>query len=129
MEFDRTKLEQIKTIILEHKGKKNAIPSPEIAEIIGIDAGASNVTIRSYITETMRVFNIPIGSAGRKGYYLIETEEELRSNLYTLNSRIHNINERTLLIQKAYGKFYDGVELEQTGETILPENQEDDEED
>jgi len=43
--------EQIKDILLEHRGKQNQIPAPEIADRIGVEPGASGRNIRKLIFE------------------------------------------------------------------------------
>ncbi len=113
-----SKEEQIKDILLEHQGKKNAIKSPEIAELIGIEPGPSNVTIRKLITDTLKQFNLPISGNPALGYYLIETKQELRETLTSLDSRIHGITERIAYINASYYRFYENEKLEPTGEII-----------
>ncbi|KKM80772.1 hypothetical protein LCGC14_1336480 [marine sediment metagenome] len=61
--------EKIKDILMQHIGKDNAIPSVEIANQLGIDAGSSKVTIRRKIKKTMIEYELPFASTN-KGYYL-----------------------------------------------------------
>jgi len=109
-------IEQIRDILLEHKGKRNAIKSKEIAQQINIDRGPSNVKIRKLITETLKSFKLPIAGNPGLGYYLIETSEELRGYLNSLDSRIKNITDRKTKVALFYSKYYPEEELELTGE-------------
>lgn len=107
---------QIKDILLDHKGKKNGIKSPKLAELIGIDPGPSNVTIRKLILETMKKYQLPIAGNPALGYYIIENKKELNESLKSLDSRIHEITNRKALIFHLYHKFYNLEALELTKE-------------
>lgn len=117
--------EQVRDILLDHKGKRNAIKSKEIAKQINIDRGPSNVTIRKLITKTLKRFNLPIAGNPGLGYYLIETSEELRGYLKSLDSRIKSITDRKAKVALFYSKYYPDEDLELTGE-IFDDDFEDD---
>lgn len=119
--------EKIRDLILKHKGKANAISSKEIAKIVGIKAGASTVSIRGKITETIIKYAIPIGSSG-KGYFLITNKDELRDYFVFLENKILGNISRKALINSAYFRYYKDEELGLTGEIIEPEDEDDDEE-
>ncbi|MFX1568999.1 MAG: hypothetical protein ACFFCV_11610 [Promethearchaeota archaeon] len=110
--------EQIKEILLNHSGKQNAIKSPEIASQIGIDPGPSNVIIRTLITQTLKKYHLPISGNPALGYYLIETKQELRETLKSLDSRIQEITDRKAYIAASYFRLHEDEELELTGEII-----------
>jgi hypothetical protein len=112
--------EKIKEVLLKHKGKENGIKSHEVAEIVGIDPGPSNVTIRKRITETIEKYGIPIGSSTYYGYYLMKDKEELKEYNKFLDRKIQgNINRKSLLTA-AYYRYYEGESLEFSGEIIGP---------
>ncbi|MFX1295809.1 MAG: hypothetical protein ACFFD2_13275 [Promethearchaeota archaeon] len=117
-----TEHEQIRQILLQHRGKENALKSPEIAELIGIDPGPSNVNIRTKITETLRMYSLPIAGNPSIGYFLIQNREELLETLDSLQSRMNKINERMLYINAAYYRFYEDQDLILTDEYIDPED-------
>ena len=87
------KLDQIKKIIIEHKGKANAIPANKIAETIGIKEDATMASTRALILEVLHTSDLPIGSCDH-GYYLIQSQKEYDDVVKTLNARIHGIYER-----------------------------------
>jgi len=98
--------DQIRKILLSHVGKSNAIKSPEIADIIGIDRGPSNITIRNFILETMEMFHLPFGASTQKGYFLIENEEELKEYKKSLQSRSDKIYTRKILAELFFKEYY-----------------------
>jgi hypothetical protein len=118
-------IEQIRDILLEHKGIDNAIKSPKIAKLIGIKPGASNRGIRKLITNTIKKFMIPVAAHTHKGYFFIENREEFKNYLRTLDSWIKEIENRKTIIQISYYKHYKDEELELVGEIF---DEEDDEE-
>ena len=118
-------IEQIRDILIDHIGINNAIKSPEIAKLIGIEPGASNRKIRKLITETIRKYKIPVAAHTHKGYFFIENREEFKNYLSTLDSWIKEIDNRKTIIQISYYKHYKDEELELVGEIF---DEEDDEE-
>ena len=110
--------EQIKSILEEHKGINNAIKSPEIAKLIGIEPGASNRKIRALITETIKQYEIPVAAHTNKGYFFVESKQELDSYIKTLDSWIKEIGNRITFTMVYYYKFYHEEELELVGEII-----------
>jgi len=107
--------EQIKDILLQHVGKQNQIPAPEIADMIGVKPGESGISIRTLIFETIKKYNLPFGGSNR-GYFLIENKTELKNYMSSLYSRNLKNMERASIITAAYYRFYDDEELESTGE-------------
>ena len=55
---------------MNHKGKKNAITSREIAKQVGEKWGVSGGSIRQKITETIKKYQLPVASHTTKGYFL-----------------------------------------------------------
>ena len=107
MEFEISVMKKIKEIMLNHMGIKNPITSRNIAKIVGIDPGASMVKIRQYILATMEYFGIPIAAkGGNKGYFLMETEEELQGYLKRLESRLTGTYSRMTLVQQCFAEYY-----------------------
>lgn len=95
--------DQIAEILRGCQGKRNAITVKNIAERLGVfnENGLTNPGTRFKIKEVIEEFNMPIGSCSR-GYYLIETENELSSYIENLNSRIKGIKDRILKVKNAY---------------------------
>ncbi|MHA1315789.1 MAG: hypothetical protein ACTSRB_17930 [Candidatus Helarchaeota archaeon] len=116
-------IENVKEILKAHKGKKNAIPSKELAKMVGIEPGASNVKIREYITEVIKTGGLPIASAGTKGYYLIENEDELNTYIKSLESRMREIQNRMIMVIANHRSYYRITKLDLTPEIIEPDDE------
>ena len=88
------KIEEIKNILIQHRGKSNAITSREIADKVGISGEDDTYAkTRAMILEAARRYNLPL-LAYEGGYYLAETEEEFNKYMENLDSRIEGIEER-----------------------------------
>lgn len=94
-------IEQIKNILMQHRGKSNAITSGEIAVMVGINEDDTHAKTRAMILEAARKYNLPL-AADNTGYYLITNKEEYDDYMDNLNSRIIEINERKDLITRNY---------------------------
>ena len=94
MALEEHRLEEIKKILLQHKGKAKAIPSNKIAKMLEIPENDTVATTRSLITKLIKNTCLPIGSS-ENGYYIMETEEELNDVIRDLNGRILGIYDRT----------------------------------
>lgn len=96
------KIEQIKNILMQHRGKSNAITSREIAVIVGINyEDDTHAKTRVMILEAAKKYKLPLAAYG-DGYYLVETEEEFNEYMENLDSRIEGIEERKKLITENY---------------------------
>lgn len=93
MSLEEERLQEIRSILLKHKGKQNAIPSNKIAKIVGIPEDDTVATTRSLITKLIKNSYLPIGSS-ENGYYLMQSEEELNEVMQDLNGRILGIYDR-----------------------------------
>lgn len=94
-------LEQIKTILESHLGKKNKIPSWQIADKLGIIEDATHAETRAKILECARKYKLPL-AANTTGYYLITCQEEYEEYINNLEGRIKGIEERIEIIKKNY---------------------------
>ncbi len=110
-----TNLEQIRDILLRHRGKKNAITAEAIAEEIKIEPGPSGVTIRDLITETIVTYRLPVASTNR-GYYFLEDEDDLKRYQKSLDGRANKITTRRVLITQYFYEYYNLEDLELTKE-------------
>ncbi|MDH5401453.1 MAG: hypothetical protein OEZ01_13420 [Candidatus Heimdallarchaeota archaeon] len=82
------------------------ITSAEIASILQIDPGPSNVIIRQYIMNCIHLFKLPVAGTSR-GYFLIKNEEELNNYVKVLNKRVISILEQINQISKNYENYQD----------------------
>lgn len=94
-------LEQIKNILLLHKGKRNPITSAEIAIEIGIVEDDTHAKTRSLILECAEKYKLPL-AAYNKGYYLISNQQEYDEYMANLDLRSAGIEERKRIITKNY---------------------------
>lgn len=95
-----SEIEEVKKIILGHRGKTNAIKSREIADKVGINEDTHHTT-REMIIQAARRYNLPL-AADTVGYYLINNDFEYRKYMINLDSRIAGIEERKRLITENY---------------------------
>ncbi|MFW9896332.1 MAG: hypothetical protein ACFFD7_11050 [Candidatus Thorarchaeota archaeon] len=119
--------EQIKDILLEHKGKKKAITSREIAKQVGEKWGVSGGNIRPKITETIQRYQLPVASHTNKGYFFMTNKKDLNNYLKTLDSYITKITNRKAYISVFYYRYYKDETLELTGEIFEGEDDDQDE--
>jgi hypothetical protein len=107
MAHDEEKLKKIKEIILNHKGKANAIKSKDIAVSVGIYEDDTHIGTRNLITRLVKQ-GLPIG-ASDNGYFLIETQKEVDEYGQLLNSRIQEIYDRLGRLQFNFDMYYGKV--------------------
>ncbi|MFX1446204.1 MAG: hypothetical protein ACFFHV_22630 [Promethearchaeota archaeon] len=107
--------EQIRDILLDHKGKRNSITAEKIAEQIGIQSGPSGVNIREKITETIINYKLPVASINT-GYYLLEDEADLKRYERSLEGRANKIIFRKFKIIEYFYEYYKKEILEFTKE-------------
>lgn len=94
-------IEQIKNILISHKGRKNAITSAEIANIIGIDEDDTHAQTRALILDCAKKYKLPLAAINR-GYYLITSRTEYNEYMNNLSSRIAGIEERKRIITENF---------------------------
>lgn len=111
MSSEATLLEQIRDELLKHRGKRNGIKSPEIAELFGLSKENSRIEPRTKIREAIIKYVLPVVSSTHYGYYLIDNEQELTDYIKSIHGRIDKMNERLLFIKIGYKKLK-GTELE-----------------
>lgn len=93
-------MEQVRELLLEHRGREDPITSREINDIVGLDQVGSFPSTRAVIREIVMEDRIPIAGSSQ-GYYVIETEEELEHYIDNLENRITNIAERRYGVLRA----------------------------
>jgi hypothetical protein len=80
-------LERIEAILIQHKGKANAITSKEISKIIGYPMEDTQAATRKAIWKTAEQFGLPLVSSN-KGYFIAETDDEIEAYNSNIQSRI-----------------------------------------
>lgn len=92
--------QQVKEILLEHRGANNPITSREINEQVELDNVGSFPSTRAVIRSIVLDDQIPIAGSSQ-GYYVIENEDELGRYLDNLDKRSINIMERKFAVLRA----------------------------
>ena len=113
MSLKTQRLEEIKKIILEHKGKNNPVTSNEIKEILGIPDNDTAGSTRAYITKLILDEGMPIG-ASSTGYFYIETEEELTDYMEYLQDKIEQTTSRKMFVYHNYVTKYGKIKPKTT---------------
>ena len=103
--------DEIKELLLEHKGADNPITSREINEEFDLDNIGSFPSTRALIRELVLEDGIPIAGSSQ-GYFVIQTEEELENYKDNLESRILNMTERRYAIARAVDRWEPDVDSE-----------------
>ena len=100
-------LEQIKRIMEEHIGKRNAITSAEIADMLGIDEDDTHAITRDLLLQAAEAYNLPLAASNR-GYYLIDNETEYEEYMRRVLSRAFS-TKVVLLFLLTKNKTFDRV--------------------
>lgn len=101
-------LKELKGILMEHRGKKNAITSKKIAHKLGIDEDDTHPKTRKLVLECMKEYQLPVGATNR-GYFIITSEEELDEYVDNLNKRIRGDEKRRDAAIKFFWKQNDNT--------------------
>ena len=83
-------LEQIKLILEEHIGKRNAITSAVIADMLEIDEDDTHAITRDLLLQAAEEYGLPL-AANNRGDYLIDNETEYEEYMASLDRRIEGI--------------------------------------
>lgn len=111
MGYTNEQYEQVKRLLLDHRGKGNEISSREINDVVELDSVGSFPQTRKCVRDVMLQEGIPIIGGGN-GYYVAETEEEISDYIDTLDSRITNTAERKMLLERAASDWEDEIETD-----------------
>lgn len=95
--------EKIKDLLLQHKGKANAIPSKEVSRIMGFPMEDTQAVSRRAIWEAAKEFELPLISCN-KGYFIAETDDEIDEYNSNIQSRIDGMKETRKMTIKNYQK-------------------------
>lgn len=84
--------EKIKDILLQHKGKANAITSKEVSRKMGFPMEDTQSVSRKAIWETAKEYGLPLVSCNR-GYFIAEADDEIAEYNSNIQSRIDGMEE------------------------------------
>ena len=95
---------EIKEILLQHKGKSNAIASKRISEAMGFPMEDTQVVSRKEIWNTAEGFDLPLISCN-KGYFIAQTDEEMNEFNDNYEKRIEGIRKTQEMANKNYKEW------------------------
>ena len=96
--------EKIKSILLQHKGKANAITSKEVSRKMGFPMEDTQVVSRKAIRATEKEYGLPLLSCNR-GYFIAETDDEMAEYNSNIQSRIDGMVETRKMANKNYQEW------------------------
>jgi len=96
--------EKIKEILLQHKGKANAITSKEVSSKMGFPMEDTQAVSRKAIWETAKEYGLPLVSCNR-GYFIAETDDEMAEYNSNIQSRIDGMEETRKMANKNYQEW------------------------
>lgn len=93
--------EKVKDILLQHKGKANAITSKEVSRKMGFSMEDTQAASRKAIWETAEEYGLPLVSCNR-GYFIAETDDEIAEYNSNIQSRIDGMEETRKMANRNY---------------------------
>jgi hypothetical protein len=96
LSIEESKLKVIRAI---PEGRENAIPGGDIAERIPQKA----TTLYDMIPELRSQYGVPVGSCS-DGYFIVETPDELQTQIDRYDSQIETAQKRKRELVEAYNK-------------------------
>jgi hypothetical protein len=105
MVLEEQRMDEIKKILLQHKGKTNAIAANKISKMLNIPEDDTVPTTRKIITKLIIDEGMPIGAFGN-GYFYIETPEELADYMQFLQDKIEQTTTRKVIVYNNYVMKY-----------------------
>lgn len=85
--------EEVRDILMNHRGANNPITAKEISSMMGFDMEDTQHMCRQIIKRTMDMFSLPVISCTR-GYYIANTDEEIQSYCDNIRGRIKGMRQR-----------------------------------
>ena len=96
--------EEIKNILMKHKGKKNAIASKRISEAVGFPMEDTQSVSRQAIWNTAEEYGLPVVSCN-KGYFIAETDDEIETYNQNIQKRIDGMDKTRKMANKNYEEW------------------------
>ena len=93
--------EEVRDILMKHRGAGNPITAKEISSLMGFDMEDTQHMCRQIIKRTMQMFSLPVISCA-KGYYIASTDEEMQSYCDNIRGRIKGMRQRMNSAVKFY---------------------------
>lgn len=96
--------EKIKDILMDHRGKKNAIASKRISEAMGFPMEDTQAVSRQAIWSTAEEYGLPLVSCNR-GYFIAETDDEIEEYNKNIQKRIDGMEKTRKMANQNYKEW------------------------
>ena len=96
--------EKIRDILLEHRGKSNAIPSKKISEAMNFPMEDTQSVSRKAIWDTAEEYGLPLISCS-KGYFIAESDEEMKAFNENYEKRINGMRRTQAMANENYRRW------------------------
>lgn len=96
--------EKIQKILLEHRGRKNAIAAKRISEAMRFPMEDTQSVSRQAIWNTAEEYGLPLISCN-KGYFIAETDEEMADYNANYEKRISGMRKTQEMANKNYERW------------------------
>lgn len=93
--------EKIKNILMEHRGKENAIAAKRISMAMGFPMEDTQSVSRQAIWDTADEYNLPLLSCS-KGFFLAQSDDELEEFNANYEKRIAGMRRTQEMVNKNY---------------------------
>lgn len=96
--------EKIRDVLLQHRGKNNAITSKEISSIMGFPMEDTQAKSRKEIHKTAEIYNLPLLSCGR-GFYIANSQQELNEYNQNIDDRINGMEKTRQTVNENFERL------------------------
>lgn len=96
--------EKIKDILMEHRGRKNAIAAKRISEAMGFPMEDTQSVSRQAIWDTAEEYGLPLISCN-KGYFIAQTDEEMEDYNANYEKRISGMRKTQKMANENYARW------------------------
>lgn len=103
--------EKIKDILMEHRGRKNAIASKRISEAMGFPMEDTQSVSRQAIWDTAEEYGLPLISCN-KGYFIAQTDEEMEDFNANYEKRISGMRKTQKMANDNYERWKNEIHTE-----------------
>lgn len=100
--------EKIKNILLDHRGRKNAIAAKRISEAMNFPMEDTQAVSRQAIWDTAAEYGLPVISCN-KGYFIAETDEEMAAYNANYEKRIKGMKKTQAMANENFERWKNDV--------------------
>lgn len=104
--------ERIKNILMEHRGRKNAIAAKRISEAMGFPMEDTQSVSRQAIWDTAAEFGLPLISCN-KGYFIAQTDKEMEDYNANYEKRISGMRRTQRMANENYERWKNEIHTEE----------------